>query len=821
MRKFLITISTLLSLFLVIPQQSYATALTLDPTFNAAGTGFAGGTAREPVITDNGTKYILVGTFTSYNGSTANRIAKINMDGSLDTTFMTNVGTGFTQQTTGMGVQSDGKIVISGFPSQSYNGTSLSGGVTRLNADGTLDTDFKTTVGTSTPGGLLGIEVLPNDKILLLGSSSFTSFNGAPASRIFMLNADGTPDTAFNENLATDIWVQAGLSQLNAATYLSDGKILINGNSLGRSSLFRLNADGTLDNTFNSGGTGTDLGVWDHKILSNNKIIVVGQFTTYNGVSAPRIMLLDYDGNVDPSFISGTGIAVNTPVGVIDVPSGLFVVTHNTPTTYNSVTLPYYLAINQDGSAPALDFGTGFNAVGSSDPGIINNDGKLMLVGSFTTYNGSTVSTGIIRFNQDFTPPTVSNIHLASNNTNQSYASEGHVVTLSFTSNDAVTGSTITLGGQSVTPSCSGTAPTVTCSATLTITSGIPAADGLITFSISVTSAGGVSATSTTTSDGSSVTIDRIVPVVSISSPANGSTVGTTISSVTGTCESGLSVSISASGATPSSQTVACTGGTYSSSSLTTTSAPSITVSQADNAGNSSATFASYTRDAVAPVVTIQTPATGSNPFGTTTVSGTCENGLTVTLSGTNMNSTTTTCSGGLYTVDINVLGQLSLTVSQTDAVNNTGTAQFNAIAPGAPLLVSSINPSAVTLPGSTGSSKTFISPLDKTVQQCAAFKTNLKFRDPKNNQTEVMLLQAFLNSYQNEKIPVTGFFGTRTFAALKRFQLSYKKEVLTPWKITKPTGHFYQATRAKANQILGCPEGVIILRNGTTISGN
>ncbi len=833
MRKFLITISTLLSVFLIIPQQSYAAALALDPTFNSAGTGFGGGLAKEPVITDNGTKYMFVGTFTSYNGTTANRIVKINMDGSLDTAFMTNVGTGFATQTTGMGVQSDGKIVISGFPSQIYNGTSLSGGITRLNADGTLDTAFKTAVGTSTPGGLLGMEVLSNDKILLLGSASFTSFNGAPASRIFLLNADGTPDTAFNANLATGIWIQAGLSQLNVATHLSDGKILVSGNGSGRSTLLRLNADGTLDNTFNPSGVGTNIGVWDHKVLSNNKIVVVGQFTTYNNISTPRIMLLDYDGNLDSSFIVGTGIAANTPTGVIDVPSGAFIVA-GPSTDFNSIPFPFYLAINQDGSAPALDFGTGFNNVGSTDPGIINNDGKLMLVGSFTTYNGSTVSTGIIRFNQDFTPPTLSNINLASNHTNTSYAGEGHVVTLSFVSSDVVTGSTITIDGQSVTPSCSGTAPTVSCTATRSITSSIPAVDGLITFSLSVSSEGGTSATISTTSDSSSVTIDRVAPSpITISSPTNHSTVGPSIFPVTGTCESGVLVLINVTNGTPSSQTVSCSGGVYSTNPIITTGSPTVTASQTDLAGNSSAIFSSYTRSSGGPTVTIQSPTTSTNPFGTTTVSGTCDTGITVSLSGTNFSPTTTTCTSGSYSASINVTGQLLLTVSQTDGVGNVGSAQFAAVAPGAVMLLPSMSvtpvpttPPVITIPIVTptipaSTTKTFISPIDGTTKDCPAFTSYLKNKDKKNSVDEVKILQAFLNKYQNEKIPLTGYFGSQTLAAVKRFQLAYKSEILTPWKLTKPTGHVYRSTRTKMSQLIGCTEGSVTLHSGTTISSN
>ncbi len=61
------------------------------------------------------------GCFSSYNGRSRNRIARLNSDGSLDTGF--DPGTGADNWVQSVAVQSDGKILIGG-GFTSYNGTS-------------------------------------------------------------------------------------------------------------------------------------------------------------------------------------------------------------------------------------------------------------------------------------------------------------------------------------------------------------------------------------------------------------------------------------------------------------------------------------------------------------------------------------------------------------------------------------------------------------------------------------------------------------------------------------------------------------------------
>lgn len=75
-----------------------------------------------------------------------------------------------------------------------------------------------------------------------------------------------------------------------------------------------------------------------------------------------------------------------------------------------------------------------------------------------------------------------------------------------------------------------------------------------------------------------------------------------------------------------------------------------------------------------------------------------------------------------------------------------------------------------------------------------------------KNDVDTVKKLQEFLNKQLGLNIPVTGYFGPMTTAALKKFQLLHKDVMLTPWNLTKPTGILYLTTLAGINNLI-CSE--------------
>ena len=98
----------------------------------------------------------------------------------------------------------------------------------------------------------------------------------------------------------------------------------------------------------------------------------------------------------------------------------------------------------------------------------------------------------------------------------------------------------------------------------------------------------------------------------------------------------------------------------------------------------------------------------------------------------------------------------------------------------------------------------------------CPYFNSYLKLG---SRGDEVKKVQRFLNTNQGEKLVVTGYFGTTTHNAVKRFQKKYSSGVLSVWRINVPTGWWYQSTRAKANELMGCKESNVILDNGVRLN--
>jgi len=85
-------------------------------------------------------KILVGGDFTHYNGEYAGRIIRLNSDGSIDQGF-TSGGDEFNNSVYAIAVQNDGKIVVGGdFGSYYYYSCN---GYARLNSDGTFDTTFK------------------------------------------------------------------------------------------------------------------------------------------------------------------------------------------------------------------------------------------------------------------------------------------------------------------------------------------------------------------------------------------------------------------------------------------------------------------------------------------------------------------------------------------------------------------------------------------------------------------------------------------------------------------------------------------------------
>ena len=327
-------------------------------------------------------------------------ILSYTQNGENDFTFNTmdvgnGNGDGFNNDVSSTALQSDGKIIAGGYFT-SFNGTSRNH-ITRINTDGTLDTSFD--IGTGFNGAVNSVAIQSDGKIIVGGY--FTSYNGIPANNIACLNVDGTLDVSFSAGGGfNDFPSPYGIFSV---AIQSDGKILASGqfstyNGSPANSIVRINSDGTLDNSFDP-GTDINSSFNSIAIQSDGKIVVGGNCWSCNGTSINHILRLNGDGTMDVSFNPGTGF--NNLVESLAIQSDGKIIVGGGFTSFNGTTRSYIARLNTNGSLDnSFDPGSGFNTIVHSV--VIQSDQKIVTGGEFTSFNGATRNS-IIRLNTDGT----------------------------------------------------------------------------------------------------------------------------------------------------------------------------------------------------------------------------------------------------------------------------------------------------------------------------------------------------------------------------------------------------------------------------------
>lgn len=361
---------------------------SIDATFNV-GTGI-NNSAHSIVIQPDG-KILIGGVFTNYNGVVKNRIARLNSDGSIDSTF--NIGTGFPtgmyEYVNSIALQSDGKIIVGGSFTQ-YNGTSRNN-IVRLNANGSLDTTF--TTGTGTNGIIYSVYIQPDGKILMGGN--FLRYNGVSKDRIARVNSDGTIDTTFNPPTFGVI------GTIKCIGMQTNGKIIISGQFAfydyqSRRQIGRLNTDGSIDFSFNT-GSATNFDIYTMKIQTDDKIVIGGNFTSYNGVGVNSVARVNVDGDLDTTFNIGNNPSQS--VNTLDIQSNNKIFIAGDFTIFNDIPKKYLTRLYSTGDLDATFnqcLGANLNVLDIA----IQPDSKILICGEFTTYNDA-IRKKIARINID------------------------------------------------------------------------------------------------------------------------------------------------------------------------------------------------------------------------------------------------------------------------------------------------------------------------------------------------------------------------------------------------------------------------------------
>lgn len=352
-----------------------ASAGALDPSFTTSP-GASGGFLTAAVRDANG-GLVIGGNMTEFDGAPVPNIARLLPDGSLDPSF--DPGGGPDDFIEAMLSQPDGRILVAG-RFMEYDGISR-GKIARILIDGSLDASFDPGEGvSSTFQSIFALATLPDGKVLAGGG--FTMFNGVAVKNIVRLNSDGSIDPSF----------QTGVGPNNTIAIIKvqpDGKVMAGGhftefNGFPKMKIVRLNADGSVDNSFGSGAGANDQ-VNSIMQLADGGYLIAGFFTEYDGIPCGGIARLLPNGALDPSFALGAGgnFAV---LEILQLPDARFVAVGNF-NTFDGVTRKRVVRLHADGSVD-MDFDPGQGANGSPVGIILQEDGGLILYGRTTFYEG-------------------------------------------------------------------------------------------------------------------------------------------------------------------------------------------------------------------------------------------------------------------------------------------------------------------------------------------------------------------------------------------------------------------------------------------------
>lgn len=337
--------------------------------------------ALEP--SDN--KLIVGGDFTLANGVGRNRIARLNADGTLDNKFSSYLPTqGASDAVHSIVVQTDGRILVGGFFTN-FN-SAVMNRIARLNYNGSLDSTFLPGAGANSTVLAIAESFLGGQRKILVGGA-FTSMGGVARNGIARLNDNGTIDSSFGNTVGANGAVYAIALQ-------GDGKILIGGdftsvNNVLLNHVARLNTDGSVDLTFTNASVNSAIGpdgsVRTIAVQLDGKILIGGIFTSVSGATMNHIARLNADGTTDTSFTPGLG--ANDTVETISLQADTRIVLGGDFTQCNGVTRNRVTRLNSNGTTDlTINFGLGADGFVSSS--VIQPDGNIILGGGFLNYDG-------------------------------------------------------------------------------------------------------------------------------------------------------------------------------------------------------------------------------------------------------------------------------------------------------------------------------------------------------------------------------------------------------------------------------------------------
>lgn len=163
----------------------------------------------------------------------------------------------------------------------------------------------------------LGVVRYDSTRLLVYGlTSRFTHYNGVRVNGLCRIFADGSLDTTFQSPLVDTLAIQiVAVPKLvdSSGKFFITGTFMLNDTTAKKSTLARLNPDGSIDRSFQNlwGANYTPYsdGTFIETIVSSSDkgYLVGGTFDQYQGVSKNSIVKLDSNGRLETQYFTGTG----------------------------------------------------------------------------------------------------------------------------------------------------------------------------------------------------------------------------------------------------------------------------------------------------------------------------------------------------------------------------------------------------------------------------------------------------------------------------------------------------------------------------------
>jgi uncharacterized delta-60 repeat protein len=311
----------------------YNTNGSLDNTFGTGGIvttniGCANASGSDFIMQPDG-KYLIggyCGIFPSYDFA----LTRYHINGLIDNTFGIN-GTAITailnagDQGLALAIQNDGKIIQGGYTDNGSNGDFA---LIRYHVNGALDTSFdidgKVITSVGTANDLIRAVAIQDDGKIVVAGYSYTNPSFSYDFVVARYNINGSLDNTFGTGgILTTAIIKNTNDYAESIAIQADGKIIVGGYSYsGQLLLARYMPNGSLDNTFGTSGTiATFFGAsyqndYSLALQSDGKILIGGYSLLNNTNSDFTLARYTAEGTLDRNF--GTNGVISTPIGTMD-----------------------------------------------------------------------------------------------------------------------------------------------------------------------------------------------------------------------------------------------------------------------------------------------------------------------------------------------------------------------------------------------------------------------------------------------------------------------------------------------------------------------